>query len=330
MSIIWGIDVGGTKVEIAHFDATLPVPRLVGSRRYASRDHAGLELVLQDYAAKTGTRPTAVGVGVAGPVVSGTAKLTNLPWLLDQRALTQECGAPAFLMNDLEAHAHGISTVPEDKRLTLNAGKPRPGNAALIAAGTGLGEAVLFWDGRRHVPAPSEGSHASFGPRNQDEIELLQFLLKRFDHVSWERVVSGTFGFASLTDFLSTTGRVTIPVAWAAKRPAAGGLGPWIIDAATAGEAFAHTVLQWFVRLYGAEAGNLALKVLAVGGVFVGGGIAPRIVKELQSGAFMDGFTAKGRFRALLTDIPVYVLLDEQLALRGAAVFAAKSAGLRA
>jgi glucokinase len=313
------VDIGGTKVTVAGYTESGGTLALVRKERYHSRDFAGLDGILTRFAASAAV--SAVGIGVAGPVVGRMATVTNLPWVVDADAVSARLGVRVELINDLEAHAYGIPLVQVEHLVTLNEGRAQPGNIALIAAGTGLGEAILFWDGYRHVPRPSEGGHATFGPSDADELELAGWMMRRNDHVSWERVVSGLLGFRNLLDFLVDTRRISVPAATAVQLTEPD-VGAEVVAAAAAGEAWAETVMGWFVRLYGAEAGNLALKALALGGVYVAGGIAPRILPWLKSGRFMAAMTAKGRFSALLADIPVRVILDEEVALKGAAAVA--------
>jgi glucokinase len=228
-----------------------------------------------------------------------------------------------WLLNDLEANAYGIATLAPEDFLTLNEGAPQAeGNAAVIAAGTGLGEAGLYWDGRRHRPFASEGGHASFAPSNTLQVELLRYLLTHFTHVSWERVLSGP-GLHTIYTFLRDTGRGIEP-AWLSEEIHTGDPAAAISGAALEDRcALCMQALDLFVALYGAEAGNLALKVMATGGVFVGGGIAPKIIEKLKDATFMQAFTAKGRLQPLLETIPVHVILNDQTALYGAARYAA-------
>ena len=249
---------------------------------------------------------------------------TNLPWLIDANALSAGLGgAPVFLLNDLEALAYGIPALREDACVVLNPGLADPaGTIAIVAAGTGLGEGGLLWDGRRHVAIPSEGGHADFAPRNAREIELLRHLLRRWEHVSYERIVSGP-GIVNVFEFLRDVEGHDVPAGLAAALadadPAAA-----ITEAALAGgPPIATATLDLFVDVYGAEAGNLALKVKSTGGLYVGGGIAPKILPKLRDGRFRDAFLAKGRFLELLSEITVRVILDENTALYGAALYAA-------
>jgi glucokinase len=224
-------------------------------------------------------------------------------------------------LNDLEAHAWGLDDCPPEHIVTLNAGSERRGNRALIAAGTGLGQALLFFDGKRHRPSASEGGHCAFAPVVADDDALLAHIRKTHKHVSWERVVSGLEGFRNMYDFLVTERGETPSPALLSASAAGYDLGAAVVETAAAGDAVAQKILRWFARLYGAEAGNLALKGMSIGGLYVGGGIAPRILPYLEA-EFMGGFAAKGRFRELLSAMPVRVVTDPDVALIGAARFA--------
>jgi glucokinase len=274
--------------------------------------------------AKPSETVTSACFGVPGPVRNGRLKLTNLPWLLDSRDLSRDLNIDhVFLINDLEANGYGVPELPPDQIYTLSAGDPSVvGNRGLIAAGTGLGEAILVWDGKRHLPLASEGGHADFAPRSEEEIDLLRYLWRTLNgRVSYERVVSG-LGLANIYSFLRDEKGMPEP-AWLKERMATEDPNAVIGEAAEAGtsELCAHT-LDLFISAYGAEAGNLALKVLAVGGLYVGGGIAPKVIKTIAKGEFMRAFTDKGRLSALLEQTPVHIILESRAALIGAASYA--------
>jgi glucokinase len=252
-------------------------------------------------------------------VVDGRCVTTNLPWQLDEGVLARAIPAPRVrLLNDLEAAAHGVLTLPPDKVEPLQAGKARKGNMVLIAAGTGLGEAILVWDGARHLVIASEGGHADFAPRNDLEVDLLRFLQKEFGHVSYERVLSGP-GLYNIYRFLRDTGHALEPQ-WLGDRLRSGDPSAVVSEVGLAGgHPLCTTALDLFVSIYGAEAGNLALKALAVGGVFIGGGIAPKISAKLADGSLLAAFSDKGRYRDLMGSIPVHLVLDPRAPLLGAA-----------
>jgi glucokinase len=262
--------------------------------------------------------------GIAGPVRNGKVQLTNLSWNVEAELLEEELRlGSASLINDLEANGHGISELRAADFHTLNVGeRTSPGNAAIISAGTGLGEAGMFWDGQRHQPFACEGGHADFAPRTELDAELFEWLRARFHHVSWEKVLSGP-GLYNIYEFLRDTnrGEETPPVAEAMTKgdPAA-----VISEAAMSGTSLRCAMaLDLFVTYYGAEAGNLALKMMATGGVYIGGGIAPKILARLEQERFMASFTGKGRMRSLLAGMPIKVILNPKTALLGAAHYAA-------
>jgi glucokinase len=315
-------DVGGTKVHLALYDFVDGKLESSRDERYAAKNYSGLEEIVREF---QGTdEVTAACFGVPGPVRDGRLRLTNLPWTLDSRELTVSLGINhVFLINDLEANGYGVEELTADQVYTLSEGdSSQMGNRALIAAGTGLGEGLLIWDGRTHTPYPSEGGHADYAPRNEDEIDLLRFLKQKYNgRISQERVVSGP-GLTNVYEFLREVRGIDEP-AWLAERMAAEDPNAVITELAMAAKSeICEKTLDMFVSAYGAEAGNLALKLLSVGGVYVGGGIAPRILEKLKDGRFMKAFTDKGRMSQLLVNMPVRIILESRAALLGAAAYA--------
>lgn len=316
-------DIGGTKTRLALFGGGKR-PDCRREQVYASREYATLADIIDEFLGGGTDQPVAACFGIAGPVIDSRATTTNLPWRIDAAALADRFGiSRVSLLNDLEATAWGIGMLDETELYTLKPGHAAPaGNAAIIAAGTGLGEAGLYHDGRRWHPFATEGGHSDFSPANEQEIDLLRFLQARHEHVSWERVVSGP-GLVALHDFVSGELRRDMPD-WLETSFAQGDPAAAITAAAQNGDDPACVAaLRLFTRLYGREAGNLALKTLARGGLYIGGGIAPKILDDLQRGDFLEAFLAKGRMRPLLEAIPVRVILNDRAALLGAAVFAA-------
>ncbi|HEY2933050.1 MAG TPA: glucokinase [Acidobacteriota bacterium] len=312
-------DIGGTKVNLGFFDQHGAELKLLAATTFSAHRYSCLEDVVRDFVSQPRRPVTHACFAVAGPVREGRSHTTNLPWEIDSGSLKEVLQLPKVdLINDLEATAYGIALLGPESLLCLNPGKQVPGNRVVIAAGTGLGEGTLYWNGNEHVPSPSEGGHTEFGPRNDLEIELLHYLLKKFDHVSYERVVSGP-GLRTIYEFLRDTGQGKEP-SWLAEEMEDGDVTASVSRAALEGKSqLAVDALDLFASIYGAEAGNLALKCLALGGVYVGGGIAPKIQKKLIDGSFMNAFADKGRFRELMQTIPVQVILDEKTALKGAA-----------
>ena len=330
-------DIGGTKTLLAIAEVgEAPGPagalriEILESRRYDSRQYPGLAAICRAFAEELGELlPQRAGFGVAGPVTNGRSHTTNLPWILDERDLAQTLGLRSVrLANDFLALALGIPAVQPKNLVALNEGVPDPkGPWALIGAGTGLGEAIAVpgAKGLREVLA-SEGGHASFAPRNELEIGILRFLLKRFEHVSWQRVLSGD-GIVNIAMAIAHIGDLPLPTAVEDVIRQAPALAPSAVtEAARGGDQVCRRALETFCSLYGAEAGNLALKALSTGGVYVAGGIAPRMMAELQDGRFRAAFLAKGRMRAVLEPMPVQVVLDPDTAVLGAAALAADDA----
>src|SRR5581483_3334940 len=342
-------DIGGTKTHLALFDWTSGRVEAARQGTYRSGDFASFEDVLADFL-KPADAPVvdpeadqplaesvavvepadapvidAACIGVAGPVIENRCKTTNLPWVVDGAIIADTFQiARVRLLNDLEATAYGLLVLTPDETVTLNKGAaPAAKQAiALIAAGTGLGESILFWDGRRYRPMPSEGGHADFAPNSDLEIELLRHLRITHLHVSYERVLSGS-GLHAIYEFLRDT-KKNEPT-WLAERLKVGDPAPIISEVGLSKEAeIAAQALDLFASIYGAEAGNLALKALALDGVYVGGGIAPKLLPKLQDGAFMRAFTAKGRYKRLMSGIPVKVITNDRCALLGAASVAAE------
>jgi glucokinase len=322
-------DVGGTKVHLALYDFVDGKLECSRDKLYAAKDYSGLEEIVKEFLGAF--RVTAACFGVPGPVRNGRLRLTNLPWTLDSHELSVSLGIThIFLINDLEAHGYGVAELSADQIYTLSEGDASQiGNRALIAAGTGLGESLLIWNGRSHTPYPSEGGHADYAPRNEDEIDLLRFLKQKYNgRISFERVVSG-LGLTNVYEFLREVRGLGEPN-WLAERIAAEDSNAVITELALAAKSeICEKALDIFVSAYGAEAGNLALTLLSVGGVYIGGGIAPRILEKLKDGVFMKAFTGKGRLSQLLINMPVRVILESRTALMGAAAYAeARSADI--
>jgi glucokinase len=317
-------DVGGTKTRLAVFEVDGTQLESLSEKSYPSGEYASLDDIVRDFLARENADCRQACFGIAGPVQHGHAETTNLPWIIEAQAMASKFGFERVsLINDLEANAWGIDALSDDDFCVLNAGRPdASGNASVIAAGTGLGEAGLYWDGHRHWPFASEGGHADFSPSSDLEFALLEFLRGRFGHVSWERVVSG-MGLVNVHNFLRAYRSVAVP-SWLSDEMEAGDTAAAISRAAMQEQdALCVEALDLFVKLYGAEAGNHALKIMAAGGVYVGGGIAPKILDKLKGSLFMEGFLAKGRMRHLLEAMPVRVILNDRTALYGPALYLA-------
>lgn len=317
MTLLLAADLGGTKSNLWLFEYRNGKRKIREQATLRSADYANARSVLAAFLKDA--RVQAAALAIAGPVIEGRAKTPNLPWEAEQAVIARALGTERVeLINDLAATAYGLAEVGTGGLATLNEGSHGTGAIAVIAAGTGLGEAALAPEAAGRLALPSEGGHADFAPGNDTEVALLQYLARRYGHVSWERVVSGP-GLHAIYDFLIDTRRGT-PSGGLAARMASGDPSAAIAHAALEqSDAAAVQALDMFVRLYGAEAGNLALKFLATGGVYIAGGIAPKILPRLLSGLFMEGFLAKGRHADLLRRIPVNVVLEPKAALFGAA-----------
>jgi glucokinase len=327
MQLVLAGDIGGTKTRLALVKVQGTSVSIQRECSYPSQAHAQFDELLGYFLQDSDTHIHAA-LGIAGPIKGRVVSTTNLPWYIDADALQQRFGLRSCnLLNDLEATACGLPALRENDLLTLQAGTvDAVGNQAVIAAGTGLGEAGLYWDGHQHRPFATEGGHASFTPSNQLEFDLLVHLQQQFQHVSWERVVSG-MGIVSIYEFLciyrNTQAQGDLPA-----QMRAGDAAAVIAQAALQdSDALCGETMLCFVRLYGAEAGNVALKMMSRGGLFIGGGIAPKILPLLQDGEFLNAFLNKGRMRHLLEAMTIKVILNDRAALYGPALYAAATAG---
>jgi glucokinase len=320
-------DIGGTNTRLAFLQGTADHLEAVRIEIFPSPQFSGLGELVKKFLSAHPQKVDAACFGLPGAVVNGRVETTNLPWVVDARQIAADLNMPSItLINDLFANAHGIPLLGETDLVVLNPGVAiNTANRALISAGTGLGEAGLYADGRGgYHPFPSEGGHCDFAPRNDLEMDLLRYMLGRFEHVSYERVLSGP-GLHNIYLFLRETGRGEEP-GWLAEQIAQGDPSAAISKSALEGtSAISVQALDIFVSIYGAESGNLALKMLATGGMYVGGGIAPKIIRKLSSTAFMKAFTAKGRSSGVLKDVPVRVITNDKTALLGAGRVAALS-----
>ena len=320
-------DIGGTKTTVALYEQEAGgALKQLRDETFKSKDNASLEQILGKFL--KGEKLQAGCFGVAGAVIEGKAQTTNLPWTMEESKLAAAIGAPRVkLLNDLEAAAYGMLHLKPDELVSLNPDNPtvRKGNVAVVAAGTGLGEAMLFYDGQRHHPIASEGGHCDFAPRTDVEIELLKYLRDRFKgHVSYERILAGP-GYMNVYEFLRDSGyQIETPELKAKLNSPDLPAAAVITQLGQAGtDKLCRATNDLFSEIYGAEAGNLALKCVAVGGVFIGGGIAPKMLADLQRGGFWKAFLDKGRFAGLMKSLPVFVSLNPRAPLIGAAHYAA-------
>jgi glucokinase len=320
--VILAGDIGGTNARLALYETRAGKLEQVTETVFSSRQHSGLDEIVAKFAAQIAAKhkPDAACFGIAGPVVNGRCETSNLPWVVESTQLAKELGlSHARLMNDLEANAWGIAALDGNDLVCLNQiqGKPR-GNQAVVSAGTGLGEAGLYWDGMNHHVFACEGGHTDFAPRNDLEMKLLQYLVARFGHVSYERILSGP-GLVNVFSFLRDSGYGR-PETWLLEEMDTSDPAAAISHAAMQGKCgLCVQALDLFISIYGAEAGNTALNIMATGGVFLGGGIAPKILPKLKGPLFMEAFRGKGRLQRVLESIPVCVITNDKTALLGAA-----------
>lgn len=323
--VILAGDIGGTKTVLSLYEAGSTLGPPLHQAVFPSRDYKEFAPLLRTFLAQAPkTAVQSACFGVAGPIVSGRCRTTNLPWVLDEHELANELGARAVrLLNDVEAAAYGTMHVgPEELcPLTPPTLPDVAGHKVLLSAGTGLGQALLCWDGRRYHPMASEGGHADFAPQSEVEAALHAYLGKTFGHVSYERILSGP-GLFNVYSFFRDTGLAQEP-AWLREKMETGDRNAVVAEVGLQdGHPLCTEALRLFVRVYGAAAGNLALHAMALGGVYVGGGIAPKILSKLKDGDFLRSFREKGRYQGLLSTIPVRVCLNPKTPLIGAAHFA--------
>ena len=313
-------DIGGTKTNLGLFDTTSGKLEKVTDKRYPSREHAGLEEIVKDFLAVTGAKVSAASFGIAGPVVDYRVRAGNLPWVVDGATMSKLIGLGGVrLMNDLEACAHGIAVMRPADLETLYAGAPEPqAHRAVIAAGTGLGEALLFWDGTKHLPMATEAGHADFAPHTEQQADLWMFVKSRGEFASAELVLSGR-GFQTVHEFLSPS--VKHPGFDDPKIDPA----PTITRQGLSGECpVCVQTLELWVEVYGSEAGNLAVRSVARSGIYVAGGIAVKILPKIKDGRFVAAAQHKEKMQDFLSKVPIHVVLDEECPLKGAAYAAWK------
>jgi glucokinase len=316
-------DIGGTNARLAYFQPQNGHLQLISERVFPSREYSELGEIVSEFLKDTATRPEAACFGVPGPVHNGRVETSNLPWVIEQSQLAKQTKLPAtLLINDLVANAWGIAALGSQDLVSLNQVAPSAGNQAVIAPGTGLGEAGLFWNGRQHQVFASEGGHVDFAPQGSLQVELLGFLANRHGHVSYERVLSGP-GLVNVYEFLREKGCGNEPAEFAAQLSQGEAAAAISRAALESANPLAEQALDLWISVFGAEAGNLALKTMATGGIFLGGGISPKILPKLTGPLFMQAFLNKGRLRPLLANIPVQIITNDKAGLLGAARCAA-------
>lgn len=342
-------DIGGTKTYLALYDWKNDRVESTREEKFFNADFESFEEILEEFlnppedeveayesedtqeddsSSDDQAEPAEISIeaacfGVAGPIIDNRCRTTNIPWVIDGQALAEPIHTTKIrLLNDVEAMAHGLLVLRPEETELLNGQAQQQGTKVLIAPGTGLGEAMMFWDGERYHPVPSEGGHTSFAPTSDIEIDLLRYIRTSFLHVSVERVLSGD-GLHTIYQFLRDT-KKNEPT-WFAELLPTGDPPALIAEAALKGKPeICVQALELFISILGAEAGNMALKGLARGGVYLAGGIVPHIVPSLKNDRFVQSFIAKGRYKRLLSSIPVHAILNDQAGLLGAASVAAQ------
>jgi glucokinase len=320
-------DIGGTNARLAYFQPQNGSLQMISERVFPSREYSELGEIVAKFLEDSPTQPEVACFGIAGPVHNGRVETSNLPWIIEQSRLAKQIQLPStLLINDLEASAWGIGGLRAQDLIPLNRVAQAVGNQAVIAPGTGLGEAGLFWNGSQHQVFACEGGHTDFGPQGDLQIELLRFLAGRYEHVSYERVLSGP-GLVNVYEFLRGKASATEPAGFATQLSKGDAAATISCAALERTNPLAEQALDLWISVYGAEAGNLALKTMATGGIFLGGGISPKILPKLTGPLFMQAFLAKGRLRPLLESMPVQVITNDKAGLLGAARCAAAKSG---
>ncbi len=315
-------DIGGTKTRLAILKLDNQTVNPVAENSYSSTDFSSLTEIISEFTSQLEQPIQAAAFGVAGPILRGRCKTTNLPWIIDTNTIEQELRTPSVhLINDLEATAWGIEMLTEDEIHTLQTGSENPvGNRAVIAAGTGLGQAGILWDGTDYNPFATEGGHCDFAPGNAIEAELLASLQQNETQVCWEDLLSGP-GLCAIYSFLLQRNNSPVPD-WFQQQMLGGDPAAEISNRASENDdQLCITAMEIFARLYGAEAGNLGLKMMARGGVYLGGGIAPKILDWLQTPVFLQAFRNKGKMQQLMESMPIRVILNDRAALYGPAIY---------
>ena len=320
---ILAADIGGTKTNIALYRVEGEELHIVNQKRYVSKEHSTLSEIIQDFVGDH--QPDRISAAVAGPVVDGKSRLTNLPCVLDSGVMSQELGVPVHFLNDLEATAYGLAGLRDNELALIDEGDPAArGNLAIIAPGTGLGEAGLFWDGEAYHPFATEGGHSDFAPRTREDAELLFLLQEQYGHVSVERLVSG-MGIKNIFQCLVRHRGATVPE-WLSQRMQDGDPAAVISEAAMKHEdLLCAETMNLFVRYLAVEASSLILKLMATGGLYLGGGIPPKILPLLQTEIWKKNFDNNGRMHELADKVPIWVILNDKMALQGAAYYGAYS-----
>ncbi len=318
-------DIGGTKTALGIYSPERGIGSPLAQASFVSANYAGLEAIVTEFLSTLDFKIEKAVFGVAGTVTEGKAIITNLPWVIDEGRLRKTLKLQLVkLLNDLEATAWSVPSLGMEDIYTLNKGeKIEGGTIAVVAPGTGLGEAFLIWDGSRYLAHSSEGGHADVAPTSELEIELVRYMMNKYEHVSYEMVCSG-IGIPNIYNFFKDSGKAEEPDWLAEELAKTKDPTPTIVNAAISKEricSICEATVDTFISFLGSETGNMALKVMARGGVYLGGGIPPRILPALKKGHFMENFLRKGRMSGPLFNMPVNVILDPKTAITGAAYY---------
>ena len=325
MKTILAGDIGGTKTNLAIFSRGTKSFEPLEEATFSSRDYPGLEPMIREFISSAGVTVDMASLGVAGPVLDGRARITNLPWILDEAELARNLGLSSVkLLNDLLALASAVPILMKEDLYTLNMGRTDPeGSKAVVAPGTGLGMSYLTWTGSSYRAYPSEGGHADFAPADSTQAGLLAHMIERYGHVSWEHVCSG-IGLLNIYTYLKESCLAEEPMWLAEKLASAKDPVPEMVRSAMDEEnpcGICRETLKIFLSILGSVSGNVALQMMSTGGFYLGGGIPPRILGLLQNGVFMKSFLNKGRMSELVSRTPVHVILNPKAALIGAAYY---------
>jgi glucokinase len=326
--LVLAADIGGTKTNLALFNITEGNLELINEESFKTKSYNSFIELFHDFRVEDDANIDAICLGVAGPVIEGIVQGTNFPWMIDRREISKKLNVKSvFVINDLEANAYGLTTLQEDDFETLITGEKLAGNAAILSPGTGLGEAALFWDGEKYHPFATEGGHCSFSPHNSLDLEIFNVMFQKYGDVSWERLLSGQ-GIIDIHDILRQLRNTSIP-SWFKDKCITEDPAVLITKAALEKEdAVCLETLTLFLRYLAIEASQLSLKMKATGGIYIGGGIVPKIIKGIDKKVFTDNFVQSGRMVSLLKMIPVKIILNEKTPLFGAAIYGAMGIGV--
>lgn len=328
--IVLAADIGGTKANLALFKISNGNLELINENSFQTKNHTSFKDLFNEFYIEGDAKIDAICLGVAGPVIEGVVQGTNFPWIIDRKEISKALKVKSvFVINDLEANAYGLATLPEADFETLIPGQNIAGNAAIVSPGTGLGEAGLFWDGKKYHPFAAEGGHCSFSPHNKFDLEIYNFMFQKYGDVSWERLISGQ-GIIDIHESLRALRGIPMPQGFKEKFANENRAALITKTAIEKKDAVCEETLAVFLRYLAIEASQMALKMKATGGIYIGGGIVPKIIKGLDKTVFKSNFVQSGKMESLLKMMPVKVILNEKTPLFGAAIYGAMGIGVDA